>query len=109
MAFTISKLYKLLISVLLVIGLSSQVIAQPVAFSYRAPEAHQVTMIYSIDNWQKHHLLKQDKDGLWIIKLDIPKGHIEFLFKIDGQLRINPLTSSISDGFGGKNNILIIE
>ena len=83
--------------------------AQPVTFAFRAPEAQSVSISGSFDQWKGEHPLKRDHTGLWSITLDLPKGRLEFLYLIDDNWQINPLLPSLEDGFGGRNNVLIVQ
>jgi len=106
------KPFRNMISVILmfsgVLISSVPVIAQPLTVAFRDHEAKSVSIYGSFDNWQKKHTLVRGRTGLWDIKLDVPKGRVEYIFLIDGKWQINPLISSVADGFGGRNNVIIV-
>lgn len=86
----------------------SSAFAEPVVLSIRAPEARAISIYGSFDGWGVGHPLARDTGGLWKATVDLPKGATEYKFLIDGEWRINPIISSIADGFEGRNNILIV-
>jgi 1,4-alpha-glucan branching enzyme len=62
-----------------------------VDFFCRAPEAKSVSLIGDFNGWQPAtHLMTRMPDGGWVIQLELPHGHHQYLFLVDGQPTLDP-------------------
>ena len=79
-----------------------------VTFQYYAPEARQVYLAGSFNEWDSGaRALKQQQDGNWKAIMYLKPGVYEYRFIVDGKWQNDPLCSELcGNGFGGKNNIL---
>lgn len=78
-------------------------------FSYSNPQASQVYVAGSFNDWQKEQLPLADNtgSGLWIRVLPIKPGTYEYMFYVDGQwVTDEQAERHKNDGFGRKNAIL---
>lgn len=80
-----------------------------VAFTFLAPEAKSVALAGSFDPWwQKLYPLKRDAKGRWLAVLNLAPGRYEFHYLIDGVWRHDARLPSVDDGFGMRNNVLLV-
>ena len=64
---------------------------KPVDFSCDAPEAKAVSVAGTFNDWQADALpLKRGSDGQWRATLQLPPGHHEFKFVVDGHWCCEP-------------------
>lgn len=81
----------------------------PVALTFDDSKAETVAVAGSFDlGWRRLHPMKRDAMGRWTIVLELVPGRYEFQFRVDGQWRHDPRLSSVEDGFGGRNNVLVV-
>ena len=80
-----------------------------VSVTVDAPEAKSVAVSGSFDpGWEKLHSMKREPAGRWSAVLSLPPGRYELQFLVDGAWRHDPRMPSIEDGFGGRNNVLVV-
>jgi hypothetical protein len=83
-----------------------------ITFMMNAPDARQVTIVGSLNGWDKEHdlLFGPDKSGWWTITLPLGVGRHEYLFLVDHtKWLLDPYARvTADDGFGGKNGILYV-
>jgi hypothetical protein len=78
-------------------------------FSYNNPEARQVYVAGSFNEWRKEQvpLIDSTGSGLWVGMLQIEPGIYEYMFYVDGQWVTDEQAERFKDdGFGRKNAIL---
>jgi 1,4-alpha-glucan branching enzyme len=77
----------------------------------RNPEAKQVTLAGTFNNWQADaHPLQPQEDGWWTTELTLPAGCYEYRFVIDGRWTSNPQAPKfVRNPYGSFNSILEIE
>lgn len=81
----------------------------PVALTFHAPAAKSIAVAGSFDPWwQKLHPMKKDAKGRWLVVLDLAPGRYEFHFLVDGEWRHDPRQTSVDDGLGSRNNVLVV-
>lgn len=62
-----------------------------VDFFCRAPEAKGVSLIGDFNGWQPTaHPMTRMPDGGWTIRLELPHGHHQYLFLVDGKPTLDP-------------------
>jgi 1,4-alpha-glucan branching enzyme len=62
-----------------------------VDFFCHAPEAKQVSLIGDFNGWQPAaHPMKRMSDGGWYLRLELPHGHHQYLFLVDGKPMLDP-------------------
>lgn len=89
--------------------LASQASAESVRITYVAPNAHSVQISGNFPaSWGQQLSLSRDLNGEWSIDLDLPPGRYEYQFLIDKLWAYKESVPNIPDGFGGRNNILIV-
>lgn len=65
--------------------------ARPITFSCRAPEAKAAFVAGTFNDWRADAMpLKRGSDGQWRATLQLPPGHHEFKFVVDGQWCCEP-------------------
>ena len=78
-----------------------------VLFVVAYPEAHSVTVAGDFNNWTDTPL-HRTKDGLWVLKLNLPPGRYEYAFKIDGKKWVpDPRADEYVKTYGGQYNSVI--
>jgi alpha-amylase/alpha-mannosidase (GH57 family) len=82
-----------------------------IQFTLEAPDAHQVFLAGTFNNWAPNHdLMAEAEDGLWQIVMSLEDGHHQYKFVVDGSWRHDPHNpSTTDDGFGGYNSVLVIQ
>ena len=90
----------------------------PVGFSCHAPEAQTVFVAGTFNGWRANTLaLRRETDGNWTAVLQIPPGHYEFKFIVDGRWCCDPgcehgdreypgCAKCAANGFGTMNRVL---
>jgi 1,4-alpha-glucan branching enzyme len=81
--------------------------AEPVTFRLRAPGAREVLVTGSFSAWQGRRAL-QPAGAFWETTIDVQPGRYEYFFLVDGRPTVNPDVPSLPDGFGGRNNVLVV-
>ena len=62
-----------------------------VDFFYHAPEAKSVALIGDFNGWQPNgHPMTRRPDGGWSIRVELPHGHHQYLFLVDGKPTLDP-------------------
>ena len=80
-----------------------------IRFTYSNPEARQVYVTGSFNNWQEHQLPMADPSGrgVWVALVPVKPGSYEYMFLVDGKWVSDRFAQSYKDdGFGRKNAIL---
>ena len=62
-----------------------------VDFFCRTPQAGSVSLIGDFNNWDpKVHPMTRMPDGAWYIRIELPHGHHQYQFLVDGQPTLDP-------------------
>ncbi len=62
-----------------------------VDFICHAPEAKSVSLIGDFNNWEPTtHPMTRMPDGGWVIRLELPHGHHQYMFLVDGKPTLDP-------------------
>lgn len=62
-----------------------------VDFFCRAPQARSVSLVGDFNDWQPAaHPMNRMPDGAWILRLELPHGHHQYQFLIDGKPTLDP-------------------
>ena len=62
-----------------------------VDFFCHAPQAKSVALIGDFNQWQPTaHPMKQMPDGGWVIRMELPHGHHQYQFLVDGVPTLDP-------------------
>ena len=62
-----------------------------VDFFCRTPQAGSVSLIGDFNNWDpKVHPMRRMPDGAWYIRIELPHGHHQYLFLVDGKPTLDP-------------------
>jgi len=62
-----------------------------VDFFCRAPQAQTVSLIGDFNGWQPAvHPMTRMPDGGWVLRLELPHGHHQYLFLVDGKPTLDP-------------------
>ncbi|HJZ55069.1 MAG TPA: glycogen-binding domain-containing protein [Gemmataceae bacterium] len=71
----------------------------------KAPGATCVTVAGSFCGWtHEGYPLKQDRHGVWTVRLALPPGKYEYRFLVDGQWENDPAcTERVPNPFGSEN------
>ncbi|WP_051321667.1 glycogen-binding domain-containing protein [Chrysiogenes arsenatis] len=74
------------------------------------PQAQEVSVVGSFNNWQPIPLSALGTSGYWELHLPLPAGEYAYTFQIDGVLSLpDPTVPYVQpDGFGGVNSILVV-
>ncbi|PLX44131.1 MAG: hypothetical protein C0609_06370 [Deltaproteobacteria bacterium] len=81
-----------------------------VMFEVHAPEARRVELVGSFNEWRKGEILLDgpDASGHWVASVELPRGHYEYFFLVNGsELMTDPMAAAFRpDGFGRENAII---
>jgi len=81
---------------------------EEVEFSLYAPEAHEVHLAGSFNDWNTESLLlKKDNGGMWKIKIKLPKGRYEYKYFADGVWAQNMQCGILAPNAFGTNNCVV--
>jgi 1,4-alpha-glucan branching enzyme len=62
-----------------------------VDFFCRAPQAQSVSLVGDFNEWQPTaHPMTRMPDGGWVIRLELPHGHHQYLFLVDRVPTLDP-------------------
>lgn len=62
-----------------------------VNFFCRAPEAKSVSLVGDFNGWvPTANPMTRMPDGGWVIRLELPHGHHQYLFLVDGKPTLDP-------------------
>ncbi len=82
---------------------------QEVEFALNVPEAREVHLAGSFNDWSTRSLpLKKDRDGMWKVKVRLPKGRHEYKYFIDGKWHQNMSCSIVPNTFGTNNCVVAV-
>jgi hypothetical protein len=84
----------------------------PITLTFNMPEARSVSVVGTFNAWDENgYEMKRDETrGAWTLVLQLPAGHYEYAFVLDGHKVIpDPLAEFYEDdGFGNQNGVLIV-
>lgn len=88
-------------------GMDDWILSQPgphfveggILFSLVAPEANDVELIGSFNNWDREHgvVLKRESNGVWHTTVDLGPGRHLYKFVVDGAWRADPANGNRTD------------
>ena len=62
-----------------------------VDFICRTPQAQSVFLIGDFNQWQPTtHPMNRMPDGGWVLRMELPHGHHQYLFLVDGKPTLDP-------------------
>jgi 1,4-alpha-glucan branching enzyme len=62
-----------------------------VDFFCRTPQAGSVSLIGDFNKWDPNaHPMTRRPDGVWYIRIELPHGHHQYQFLVDGQPTLDP-------------------
>lgn len=82
-----------------------------VTFQLKMPEARSVHLVGSFNGWSpRTGEMQRSGEATWTIVLQLPAGHYEYAFLVDGTtLALDPYGEFYQDdGFGNRNNMLVV-
>ncbi|MBU0677597.1 MAG: glycogen-binding domain-containing protein [Verrucomicrobia bacterium] len=83
-----------------------------VTFELHAPDAHQVELAGSFNDWARGRIVLDGPDatGNWTATVSLPAGRHEYLFMVDGREWVTDPKATVfrPDGFGNRNAVLDI-
>lgn len=81
-----------------------------VHFQIHAPGAQRVDLVGDFNNWRPGELRLQgpDASGHWTANVELPEGHYEYQFLVDGRIWVTDpnATTRRPDGFGRENAVM---
>jgi len=109
MKYTTLKIYlfSLLIAATFAVG-AYHWHSRNITFFIEAENVTSVLLYGSFNGWSQGHPLTRGSQNNWSHTIKLGEGRYEYKYLIDGKWKHNPGLPSISDGFGGQNNLLII-
>lgn len=80
-------------------------------FSFFAPEATEVCLVGTFNQWQDKDLfLKKDKAGTWKASIPLAAGRYEYRFIVDGQwANAQDQVECVPNTYGSWNSVLQIQ
>jgi len=82
-----------------------------VTFTLKAPDARRVAVVGSFNGWDAEKgAMRRLPDGRWRVSARLEPGRYLYTYLVDGEALPAPPDARqvISDGFGGKNGVLIV-
>ncbi len=88
-----------------------QISKNGVLFTYNDKFARVVTIGGNFNNWEKNeYYLEKNKNGIWSIRLQLPRGKYFYKFNVDGIWKADPENpDKVNDELGGFKSVLVIE
>jgi 1,4-alpha-glucan branching enzyme len=85
--------------------------ARDVELTFYSPQAKKVCIAGDFNNWNTKSMpLKRDRNGVWRIKLRLPRGRHEYKYFVDGEWDQNvPGGECVQNTFGTKNCVMNIQ
>jgi 1,4-alpha-glucan branching enzyme len=83
-----------------------------VAFRYQNDRAQSVDLVGSFNQWKLGALpMSKTETGVWVVKVSLSKGSYQYMFVVNGLTWVpDPKApTSVPDGFGQANSLLVIE
>lgn len=79
-----------------------------VTFEYFAPEARQVILAGSFNNWNTQEVtLKKEKSGRWKVELDLTPGRYEYKYLVDGSWQNDQKpVACVRNPYGSSNSVV---
>lgn len=83
---------------------------QRVRFGYFNPEAREVCLAGSFNDWDRRALpLRRDALGDWSVELELPPGEYRYRLVVDGEWRDDPAAPvTAQNPFGGYDAVLVV-
>jgi len=70
---------------------SAKNMAKPVNFYCFAPEAQAVALVGGFNGWNPlANPMKRQPDGSWLAQVNLPHGHHQYQFLVDGEPMLDP-------------------
>ncbi len=87
-----------------------EVVNDSVVFRFAAPDARQVYLAGTFNNWAPTGIPMKKKDGYWEVKLYLTPGQYQYKFVINGtEWKEDPLNPArVDDGYGGFNSVFVL-
>ena len=80
-----------------------------VFFKVEAPEAREVILCGSFNDWDAHSRhLKRGKKGIWTTSMALEPGTYEYRFMVDGQWQNDPDAEVAPNPYGSQNSVRIV-
>ena len=82
---------------------------KPIVFRYANSSARKVAVVGTFNKWNPEaNPMEQMVDGTWQIIIEVPRGHFEYHFLVDNAPVLDPERGTVSDGNGGKHNLISV-
>lgn len=83
---------------------------QPVRFGYFNPDAKEVFLAGSFNNWEiRATPLVRDSLGDWAVELELPPGEYRYRLVVDGEWRDHPSAQQTAPNpFGGFDAVIVV-
>lgn len=83
--------------------------AKRVYFRFPAPDAKEVAVAGSFNNWVTSRPMKRNKDGTWMTWMNLEPGRYEYRYLVDGQWVNDPSsTQRAPNPHGSENDVLVV-
>jgi len=84
---------------------------QRVRFGYFNPEAREVFLVGSFNNWEPRTTpMRRDAFGDWSVELELPPGEYRYRLVVDGEWRDDPSAPQTAQNpFGGYDAVLAVQ
>ena len=80
-----------------------------VYFTFERPDAEEVHLVGSFNDWEDGRLLKRDKKGVWKTWMSLAPGRYEYRYLVDGHWENDPEAEHCPNPHGGHNCLQIVE
>ena len=83
---------------------------RPVRFGYFQPEAHDVHLVGSFNEWDPRSTpMKRDSLGDWSVEIELPPGSHRYRLVVDGEWRDDPAAQeTVQNPFGGFDAVMVV-
>lgn len=93
--------------------LNKQTAGRAVDLFISAPQAASVAVVGDFNGWdpRRTRMIRSNHEGRWTARLTLPPGVHQYGFVIDGSTWVTDpgATTTLADGFGGQNSVIIID
>jgi len=75
-------------------------------FVWDKTDAAQVFLVGSFDGWKRQIPMHREESGRWVLTHELPPGHYEYKYVVDGNWWFDTSCLSTGDPYGNRNNVV---
>jgi 1,4-alpha-glucan branching enzyme len=78
-------------------------------FKVDLPDAAEVRICGSFNNWDRNNLKLFKREGLWTATLNLKPDRYEYKYIVDGAWFLDPAAEKVTNTLGGENSVVVIK